>query len=228
KMQAHCASLVERLIKHIGPPFVFDPVPGLMRSYERMGSRHLARNGSNISPVLLGLKQKQEDGGGSHGISRILSRLRRLPSEPYREMTFVKTLLNDVIFGLVENTTGRLVDARLLSDGTLRTLAILTLLESETRNSRIIIEGFDSGLHPACVRVLTEALQESCGEQALNVLVSTHNPAVLDALDATRMDGVMLSLWDKSIGAFNLTKLSGLCDYEEFLRSGRIGELCLA
>ena len=44
---------------------------------------------------------------------------------------------------------GVLVDARLLSDGTLRMLAVVTALETVPTGSRIIIEEFDNGLHPS-------------------------------------------------------------------------------
>ena len=54
-----------------------------------------------------------------------------------------------MIFGLEEVADNFFVDASIMSDGTLRSLAVLTALETVEPNSRVIIEEFDNGLHPS-------------------------------------------------------------------------------
>ena len=73
---------------------------------------------------------------------------------------------------------GVLIDARLLSDGTLRMLAVVTALETVPARSRIIIEEFDNGLHPSRARLLVQKLDEAGKRRRLNVLVTTRNPIV--------------------------------------------------
>jgi len=45
-------AIINAVLIALDPPAVFDPLPRLMRNYERTGETRLARNGFNISPVL--------------------------------------------------------------------------------------------------------------------------------------------------------------------------------
>lgn len=216
-------SLIGTIMTELEAPVVFDPAPRLMRNYERIGKRELLRNGSNISAVLYALKQG--NGGEQPSLQRLLGWIRQLPEEPYVGVDFVTTRLNDVIFGLQEGPDQHLVDARLLSDGTLRTLAVLTALETAKKKSRVIIEEFDNGLHPSRVRILTEALTSCSQRNNLKVIVTTHNPATLDILEPSQLDGVVLCFWDKALGASNLVRLSDLPRSDELLERGGLGDL---
>jgi predicted ATPase len=219
----HCRFLVTHIMSELGTPFVFDPVPGLMRNYERIGNQELLRNGSNISAVLHALQQG--DDKAQESLSRLLGWLQQLPEEPYSGVDFVTTQLNDVIFGFVEGSEGQFVDARLLSDGTLRALAVLTALETTNPHSLVIIEEFDNGLHPSRVRVLTEALASCSERRDLKVLVTTHNPATLDILEPKQLEGVVLCFWDKTLEASRLLKLSEIPRSDELLERGSLGDL---
>jgi predicted ATPase len=129
-------------------------------------------------------------------LARILKQIKQLPEEPFQKFDFVTTELGDVLFGL--RNGGSLVDARLLSDGTLRCLAVLTALETVEEGSRIIIEELDNGLHPSRVGVLASAIWEASARRNLNILCTTHNPATLDALTPEQLAGVVVAYWTKS------------------------------
>jgi predicted ATPase len=194
-----------------------------MRNYERIGNYVMTRAGSNLSAVLYSLKK-----GGARGreaLSRILGRIQQLPEEPYSGFDFVTTDLNDVIFGLKATRQGPLLDARILSDGTLRCLAVLTALETVEPGSRIIIEEFDNGLHPSRVGVLTQAIWDCAHRRNLNVLVTTHNPATLDALTEEQLTGVVLCFWDKKQKASRLLPLLDLPRADVLLERGHLGDL---
>ena len=105
---------------------------------------------------------------------------------------------------------GKLVDARLLSDGTLRMLAIVTALETVPESSRIVIEEFDNGLHPSRAKLLVRTLSETASRRDLNVLVTTHNPAFMDALDESQMGSVLICHGDESSGGSLVTKLGDM------------------
>ncbi len=218
-----CRRFIDRIMSDLGVPFVFDPVPGLMRTYERMGRQELLRNGSNISAVLYALQQGTPDEQASLG--RLLGWTKQLPEEPYDSFDFVTTQLNDVIFGVREGSDKRLVDARLLSDGTLRALAVLTALETAKPHSRVIIEEFDNGVHPSRVKVLADALVNCSRRRHLNVLVTTHNPAMLDCLEPSQLEGVVLCFKDKTSAASRLVPLSRVPRSDELLERGSVGDL---
>ncbi len=217
--------------------FVFDPNPKLMRAYERMSNNILTRNGSNLSAVLYSLiKEKSQEKITLRSLSerkikeqktleRLLGWIKQLPEEPYQKIDFVTTELNDVIFGFREGDDGYFMDARMLSDGTLRCLAVLTALETVDEGSRVVIEEFDNGLHPSRVDVLIQAIVSCCKKRKLNVLVTTHNPASLNALQTEQLKGVVLCSWNKAEQAFKLIRLNDLPRYDELIERGRLGDM---
>ena len=214
--------LVQAVTSYLQASFVFDPDPKLMHSYERVGDTILKRNGSNLSAVLYGLSTGDDDQRAI--LQRLLEKIRQLPDEPYQRFDFTPTELGDVIFGFQERS-GYKVDARVLSDGTLRTLAILTAFETVAEGSRIVIEEFDNGLHPSRVDVLTAAIAEVAQNRRLNVLVTTHNPATMNFLTREQLDGVVVCTWDAENKSAGLVRLDELPRYDEFLERGRLGDL---
>ena len=206
---------VRGVLDYLRSSYIFDPQPKLMRTYERVDLQsRLLRNGANLSAVLFALQQ--EDDPEQHAkLQRITETIRQIPEEPFSAIDFVETSLGDVMAGFVpengEGTNGGvLVDARLLSDGTLRMLAVVTALETVPTGSRIIIEEFDNGLHPSRARLLVQKLDEAAKRRRLNVLVTTHNPAFMDALDESQMNNALLCHRDESRGASLVTRLEDL------------------
>ena len=215
--------LIGAIMGYLQSSFIFDPQPKLMRNYERIGNTTLSRDGSNLSAVLYSLSEGSDE--DKQKLERLLAWIRQLPDEPYRTIDFVTTSFNDVIFGLSEGPDDNIIAAKLLSDGTLRSLAVLTALETVDENSRIVIEEFDNGLHPSRVHVLAEAIADCCKRRKLNILVTTHNPATLNALQPEQLDGVVLCAWDKDKQASNLIRLSELPRYDELTERGSLGDL---
>ena len=193
-----------------------------MHGYERIGNSVLSRDGANLSAVLYSLSAGDEN--QKESLARLLSQIRQLPDEPFEEFSFTTTDLGDVIFGLREKT-GYTVDARGLSDGTLRTLAILTALETAQEGSRVIVEEFDNGLHPSRVGVLTAAIRDVIERRDLRVLVTTYNPATMNNLSDEQMKGVVLCTWNRTKEAADLVELANLPRSDELLERGQLGDL---
>jgi hypothetical protein len=207
---------------HLNAAFVFDPHPRAMRDYARMGQANLARDGSNLSSVLYSL-HKGDDAAKAR-LTTIQQRISQFPEEPFAGFDFVTTSLNDVILAL-KSTDGSSVDARRLSDGTLRALAILTALETVPELSRIVIEELDNGIHPSRVETLVDALWESAKRRNLNVLATTHNPATLDCLDEEQLRSVVIAHVDSRTNVSRLTPLSELPRSEVLMEPGQLGGL---
>ena len=176
--------------------YIFDPQPKAMREYARVESKpQLLRGGANLSAVLFALREG--DNAQQLTLQRIVNTIKQIPEEPFAKISFAETSLGDVMVGFVpveikSKSNGRLIDARLLSDGTLRMLATVTALETVPEKSRIVIEEFDNGLHPSRAKLLVRTLSETAYRRKLNVLVTTHNPAFMDALDESQMGGVYI------------------------------------
>ena len=212
--------LIRTVRDHLRASFVFDPKPSAMRRYERIGHDSLLRDGSNLSSVLFGLKQ---NGGGQ--LDDLFGHIRQVPDEPYSGFDFVTTRLGDVIFGMQEEHANKLSDARMLSDGTLRTLAVLTAVATGERYSPVVVEEFDNGLHPSRVASLIHAITRISTERKINVLLSTHNPAVLDALTADQQQDVVLAFRSREDFCSQLLPLTSVARYDELLERGRLGDL---
>ncbi len=235
---ANTLELIDAVTVALAPTAVFDPIPKMMRDYERQSETKLARNGFNISPVLMELVRERvmrvrTREGGLKEIKtnrrdvaeRILKRVAQLPDEPFADFGFIPTRARDVMFGFKIPGRDQPVPARVLSDGTLRALAVLTALETVTRGQRIIVEEFDNGVHPSRVGVLTEALFDCSGRNGLRSLVTTHNPATLNALTPEQTGAVLFVAQIDSSQQARLLPLPELPGYIEFLEQGRLGDL---
>ena len=83
----------------------------------------------------------------------------------------------------IESTDGQRYPARVLSDGTLRILALSTLLRAGEPGALIAVEEPENGLHPMRMRTLVERiLAATGGSEPRQVLVTSHSPIVLAAL----------------------------------------------
>ena len=208
------AGTVQGVRGYLRSSYIFDPQPKAMREYARAESNpQLLRGGANLSAVLFALNEGDEEQQAT--LQRITEVVRQIPEEPFIKVGFADTSLGDVMAGFVpderqETGGGRLIDARLLSDGTMRMLAIVTALETVPDSSRIVIEEFDNGLHPSRAKLLVRTLSETASRRKLNVLVTTHNPAFMDALDESQMDGVLICHGDESGGGSHVTRLGDM------------------
>ena len=204
-------STVQSVRGYLRNSHIFDPQPKAMREYARAeASPQLLRGGANLSAVLFALHCGDEDQRAT--LQRITTVIRQIPEEPFTEIGFAETSLGDVMAGFVlgdgEETGGeRLIDARLLSDGTLRMLAIVTALETVPESSRLVIEEFDNGLHPSRASLLVQTFSEAAKRRKLNVVVTTHNPAFMNALDESQMNSVLICHRDESEDGSHVTRL---------------------
>jgi hypothetical protein len=86
----------------------------------------------------------------------------------------------------VEFTDGARVPARVLSDGTLRLIALLTLLRSSRPGALIALEEPENGIYPGRLRALMEKLIDATTSEGdvlpPQVLLTSHSPAILAAL----------------------------------------------
>ena len=207
-------------------PYIFDPIAKFMRNYERASPQpHLLRNGSNLSAVLYALSQGSSEQKGT--LQRITRTIRQIPEEPLKSIGFVETQLGDVMAGFHAEpgsglNGGRLMDARLLSDGTLRMLAVLTGLETVPKHSRIVIEEFDNGLHPSRAKLLVQHLANTAEQRKLNVLLTTHNSACMDALDEAQLKNVWICHRDSERKSSKVTRLA---DLDVLMTMGLTGSL---
>lgn len=221
------ASVYERWLSAM---LFLDPVPAVMRDYNFPSERRLRGDGSNLSGVLFNLwgpdhladvepffQQRQD----------ILSFIQSLPEQDIAGLTFLIEPRGGVMVSLSETFGGQLApyDASLLSDGTLRVLAIAAAMLSADEGSLVVIEEIDNGVHPSRARRLLENILAIAKRRRLRVLLSTHNPALLDSLPDSALPAVVFCYRDASDGSSRLIRLSDVPDYPELVAQGSLGEL---
>jgi hypothetical protein len=211
---------IYQLIEKYNTVSAFDIYPRLMRQYSPIGLNQLSRNGSNISSILYYLKQNYPN-----ILEKILKQIQQLPEEAFESFEFITTSDNSDILFALKYPNGEIISAKLLSDGTLRALAILTALETMPEHSRMVIEELDNGVHPSRVKLLVNTIWECSHRRKLNVLVTTHNPATLNSLTSEQLDCVVVCHYDPIEKADKLTALPDIPYSDVLLQKGSLGDL---
>lgn len=197
-----------------------DPAPAEMRTYSFKNDVRLHTTGRNISAVAFRLCQTHEGKGA------LLDFVRALPEQEFTDMTFIETPRNEVMLQLCESFGGTETprDAGVLSDGTLRVLAVAAALLSASSGELVVIEELDNGVHPSRARHLVEQIQKTATQRNIRVLLTTHNPALMSALTPEALNSVVVCHRDSS-GHSALTRLSALSRFPELLSQGRLGDV---
>ena len=125
----------------------------------------------------------------------------------------------------VDHSDPPTVDARGMSDGTLRFLAILTALLTRPPGSLLVIEEVDNGLHPSRASMLLGMLKTVGGSRNVDVLATTHNPALLDAMGSAMVPFITVVHRDAATGSSVLTLLEDIKDLPKLLAQGSLGRL---
>lgn len=214
-----CLSYIEIVLNNLKKIFVLNPVPIEMRDYVRITDSELKENCENISPVLFHLcedkKKKQE-------LLRIIS---SLPENEIKDIGFITTQLDDVIFGLKEKYihAAELFDAKKLSDGTLRCIAIVAAMLTIPEGSTLVIEEIDNGIHPGRVRALINSLCELGAKRKIDIILTTHNPVLLNGYDKQQLLGVSVVYRENEKGTSKFVSLVDIERYSEIFARGGLG-----
>lgn len=209
---------------------VLDPVPSMMRTYRPIGAP-LDRRGVNISSVVYSLRADR------HAWERLHELVRALVEAQVDEIAFAEgkypgDRLVDVLVALRERAGNRefMNDARVMSDGTLRYMAIVASLLHLQRSGggrTLVVEEIENGLFPSQASRVLDLLRAEATEQGVQLLATTHSPALLDALRPTDHRGVVLCDRDPD-GYSRLRTLTEHPRYLELAGGGAVGRAVTA
>jgi Fe-S cluster assembly ATPase SufC len=221
KAQKTIPEVVGKYRRFLQEILFLDPSPRAMRQYSFIVERSLKGDGSNLSSVLFDLCEKK------NLKEKVLSFIKALPEQDIRDIGFLTTQRNEVMVQLTESFAGRgrVWDAPVLSDGTLRVLAVAAALLSAPEGSLVIIEEIDNGVHPSRAGMLLENVQNVAKARQVRVVVTTHNPALLDALPTPAIPDVVCCYRDPAEGDSRLVRLEQLRDYPQLVAQGPLGQL---
>lgn len=210
---------IDYVINNLLNILFLDPVPKEMRDYVRSSDTELKVNCENISAVL---NKLCEDAKQKKALLNIIG---NLPENEIEDIAFVDTSLGDVIFTLKEvyGTGSELVDAKRLSDGTLRCIAVVTAVLTAPKSSLLVIEEIDNGIHPGRVRSLIERLSQLARERGISIIITTHNSVVLNGLSKENLETVSIIYRDRD-GLSNFVQFIHIDQFPKLLVKGGLGD----
>ena len=221
---------VEQMLDALRGIFILDPIPSNMRGFAQLSDR-LAPDASNIAGVLAALPEdarRSVEETLTGYVSALPERdITRIYAETVGKFGSDAMLYCEEGFAnskKVDKETNT-VDARGMSDGTLRFLAILTALLTRPSKSLLVIEEVDNGLHPSRSSLLLKMLASVGAERSIDVMVTTHNPALLDAMGTEMVPFITVSHRDPEKGTTLLTLLEDVEQLPKLLAQGLVGRL---
>jgi predicted ATPase len=216
--------------------FHFDPVPHFMRDYVPARNAELTRNGDNISAAIARLRREDPD-----TFTELEELVRNVADDGIKSVTVTSSDLGDVMLALREGTKrGDLTPAREMSDGLLRFMAIATALLTSNKGLDIdsglvlnklpvtvlmVIEELENGLHPSQAGRVLELIQQTSQESGTSMLVTTHSPALLNAMTGQLNRSIFVCFRDPKSRASKISRITDLPGYAGTIASGRIGDL---
>jgi len=212
----------QRVLQNI---LFLDPVPAKMREYSFKSDKRLQEDGTNLSSVLFRLWHNQPDNQKT-----ILNLIQSLPEQAIEGLDFIFGPRDEVMVRLAETfgNKPRYCEAALLSDGTLRVLAITAAMLSATEGSLVVIEEIDNGVHPNRAQHLLTCIRDIAERRHLRVLLSTHNPALMDALPDAALGDVVFCYRDPQQGDSRLVRLGDIYEFPSLISQDSLGQLVTA
>lgn len=221
RAQKEIPAVTQRFREQLRNIFFLAPNPAAMRDYSFAGDNELREDGSNLSSVLAKLcKQEQMK-------QSLLDFIRSLPEQDITDISFISTERSDVMVRLHESFGNKeqKIDAPLLSDGTLRVLSVGAVLLSAPEKSLVVIEEVDNGIHPSRADFLVKQIQNIVSRRGLRVLISSHNPALLDAVPDTALGDVLCCYRNPEDGSSRIVRLADMKRFPELVAQGSLGQL---
>lgn len=191
--------------------------PDAMRIPSQPGQVILGDRGENLSSVLQAICSDDERR------QTLLQWLRALTPMDAVDFEFVPDFSGRVLLHLVESS-GAKVSAVSASDGTLRFLALIAALLSPDSGRIYFFEEFDNGIHPTRLHLLLQLVQQVCKQKDVQVIGTTHNPAMLAFLEEDALNHALL-VYRRDGSGSRVRKIVDLPDLRKILETQDLGRL---
>lgn len=223
----------ETALAVLGGVFHLDPVPQQMRHYVPEQDVVLRRNAENLSATIARLRRDDHP-----RFAELVQVIEGLPEHEVSALEVGRGEFGEVMLALRERNDGRelTVPARQMSDGMLRMIAVATALlaggpgvaiegsASVAPALTLVLEELENGLHPSQAARVLSLVKSAAAEQDFQVVLTTHSPALLNALGGDDHPGVLV-IGREPDGRTRATRLVDLPGYLAMMAAGRLGDL---
>ncbi len=211
---------VQKIIASI---FIFDPIPDHMREYSTINPIYLYKNAANIAGFLANLPFEYQEKINYYSKNLGMGEIKRFWAEPVGILGKDAMIYCEEKWGDSLNT--KIIDAGTMSNGTLRFIAILTALLTLPEKSTLIMEEVDNYLHPSRSELLVKVIKEISELRNIDVLLTTHNPSLLDAFDVEIIPFVTVAYRNLHTGESQLILLEDIDNLLKLMSWGELGKI---
>lgn len=202
--------------------FVLNPNPQAMRGFSKL-SKELSMDAGNIAGVLAALEPDEK----SDLEAKLTRYIKPLPERDINQITAEVvglTKADAMLYCYEDWNPEQPVDARGMSDGTLRFAAIIVSLLTLKPGSLLIVEEVDNGLHPSRAKELIKVLKEISSDRSVDVLCTTHNPILMDELGNSMIPFISFVKRDDEGNSF-IQLLEDKDNLAKLMAAGSVGDM---
>lgn len=91
----------------------------------------------------------------------------------------------------------------------------------------MVIEEIDNGIHPSRVSSLINKMSDLGKRRNVDIIITTHNPIMLNGYDKEKLLGVSVVYRDREKGMSNFISLVDIEQYPKLLAKGGLGDAML-
>lgn len=221
-----------------GPQFLEINPSEARRANDRFEDKRLRSNASNLAASLSEIQRlSATDNRPTGAIADISADLALLIPQVRTVRVLDDTKSREYAFD-VQVRDGTSFSSRVISDGTIRLLALLAVIDDPNRQGILCFEEPENGVHegriPDLLNLLREAtnVQDSHGDY-FQVLINTHSPAVMRTLNSDEVLFADMVRSTPAVGEFSETRTrmrrvapsKGLFDNEHHLYPEKVEEI---
>jgi AAA domain, putative AbiEii toxin, Type IV TA system/AAA ATPase domain len=185
-----------------------DPAPSVLRNYSSKVER-MSESGEGFAALI----HEIETNGSKPALLEWLKELR--PDE-VDDVYALEGLNNDFMVAIKEGN--REFRAPVLSEGTLRFIALAAAFFQPSMPKVLVIEEIEKGLHPSRLRLLLELMRSQSKRTGTQVFATTHSPTLLNWLTEEDRKTTFVCTRDAESGATKMRSLAEVPNLEELIK----------
>jgi len=185
-----------------------DPMPSVLRGYSSK-VRIMSENGEGFAALI-----HEITSNGSK--SALLEWLKELRPDEVNDIYALEGLNNDFMVAIKEGDTE--FRAPVLSEGTLRFIALAAAFFQPSMPKILVIEEIEKGLHPSRLRLLLELMRSQSKRTGTQVFATTHSATLLAWLTEEDRKTTFVCTRDAESGATRMRSLAEVPRLEELVK----------
>ena len=201
---------------------VIDPIPRLIRGQSSSKENYLKKDCSNLISYVTRHNKKDELE------KQLLKYLKKLTEINIKKIEF-KTLgenneYSQLYITEIIHKKETILHSDIISDGTLRFIAVISALFLQEPETILAIEEIDNGIAPSKTKLLFDIIDQLSLENKVDVILTTHNTALMNYISKELFEFVYFAHRKKN-GSSTIERLRDFPRISKLMSFGEIGEL---